>query len=95
MKSIEICVALASLFAPLSHVAALKNGAMKNLLIFLPLTEEVSQLLRMSGAEVLDDPWDLHSHQAQRKLVIRCVDSEDSPPTPAEIELFNGESVML
>ncbi|KAK7479149.1 hypothetical protein BaRGS_00029590 [Batillaria attramentaria] len=53
--------------------------------------KEVIQLLTMSGAEVLDDPWELNSHRAKYKLVIRCVDSDAQPPTPAEIELFNGQ----
>ena len=57
--------------------------------------EELMQLLSLTGAEVVDDPWDLASHRARYKLVLRCVDSDAQPPTPAEIELFNGGQCKL
>ncbi|XP_076468751.1 uncharacterized protein LOC143299437 [Babylonia areolata] len=53
--------------------------------------KELSQLLTLCGGEVVEDPWALASHPATHKLVLRCVDSEASPPTPAETELFNGQ----
>ncbi|XP_070211918.1 uro-adherence factor A-like [Littorina saxatilis] len=53
--------------------------------------KELTQLLTLMGAEVVEDPWDLASHPAKHKLVLRCVDSDTQPPTPAEIELFNGQ----
>lgn len=52
------------------------------------------QLLQMSGAEVVEDPWYLAKHPAKDKLVLRCIDSEAQPVTPAETELFNGEVVF-
>ncbi|KAL8586434.1 hypothetical protein ACOMHN_023049 [Nucella lapillus] len=53
--------------------------------------KELTQLLTQSGAEVVDDPWALAGHCAAHRLVLRCVDSEAKPPTPAEVELFDGQ----
>ena len=55
------------------------------------MAEELTQLVTLMGGEVVEDPWDLASHAAQYKLVLRCVDSDAHPPTPAEVELFNGQ----
>ena len=59
------------------------------------VAEELTQLLSLTGAEVVDDPWELAGHGARHKLVLRCVNSDTQPPTPAEIELFNGQQSSL
>lgn len=65
--------------------------------IWWPVTvaEELTQLLSLTGAEVVDDPWELASQGARHKLVLRCINSDTQPPTPAEIELFNGQQGNL
>ena len=52
---------------------------------------ELAALLTMSGAEVMEDPWDLAEHHTQMRLMLMCDNPDSHSPTPAELDLFNGE----